>query len=322
MRLRVLFFIFVLFLSSSAFAQQNGFEKRERYYNGIGVNFFVVSENTKSFFGDRNGQLIEFSNESGEFTGSVIIGSILPKGSASKAGLTNGDMLLEVDHIQVGGRGMAGIGMDGAIKAITSKSVGKTVILTVGQTDEIGKMIRTFDVPITIETIDRVDWIPLDLELGGSYCEGSECIEYTTIVSEDKNTGIFKYRYEITNMTSKSIILESSLLNLLFRKNILDPARYLLKIDSLHSSAFILTSDDFPIEGAPAMTRYFRKAEDDLRLAQYFKENYPNTSSEEHYYLDGDSKLWLNYAGAGNYYFVPESWYEIMYEYYEKFWSR
>ena len=194
--------------------------------------------------------------------------------------------------------------------------------MKIGHSDENGNLLRAFNVVIVIERIDRVAWVPLGTDLGGSFCTGEECISYSSKVFEDKTTGKFSYYYNFSSTYSKPIILQSTILNLLLRNGSNDTAVTLLKINPMKTTNFVLESDIFPAKEVPSPTREFLRAEDDPKLLEYFQENYPIAKFPDHYRQDVEDQLWLNTGGTSWYLFVPVTWSNVMWQENEQFWKR
>lgn len=286
-----------------------------RYYVGIGITLSQVEENTLSFGGTRDGKTIRFNNDKGQFTGLITIGRLLENGPAARAGLEDGDVLVEID-----GESAWALGVEGVVRKITSKLVGQTVGLEVNRTDAEGNVLRELLVAVKLETIDRVSWVHLDLSLGGGFGSKDGMVKYSSVVSEDKATGKFIYRYEISNGTPEPVLLSSTILNLLFRKDELDTTQYQLKLDPAGTTTIVLESEDFPVEGAPSPTKTFVPADFDSERLLYFKENYPDLGAVS--YTDQAGKLWLNDQGTTMHLYVPEKWLAILMEENKRFWER
>ncbi|MDP3792956.1 MAG: PDZ domain-containing protein [bacterium] len=311
---RMVYISFALFLSISISACK---DKPERYSIGIGVTLDEIGENIEAFGVRRGGQDLWFNNKSGKFNGAISLRQVLENGPAEKVGLEAGDTLLEID-----GEDASELGVSGVVEKITNKSVGDSVDLKVRKTDENGNILKEFNTNVTLEKIDRVAWIPLNLELGGSFCTGDECIKYTTKVSEDKAKGKFTYYFSFSSTHSKPVIVQSPLFNLLRGRKKSDIANSFLKLDPILGEDFVVESDDFPVSGVPAPIREFMGADDDPDMLKYFQENYPDINSLGHYYKDQEGKLWLNTSGTSGYFFVPAGWRPVLVEENERFWKR
>lgn len=302
----------ILTISANVFAQQKS--ETSRYYVGMGAQLYTVEENILMLSGN-DGK--KYSNKNGQLTGLTFLRQILKGGPADKAGLKDMDILLEVDRLIV-------TSMPGgfAIAHLTSRSEGDSVNLKVRRIDVDGITLNEFNVDVVLERIDRVAWVPLDLPLGGSFCTGDSCISYGSEISENKTTGKFTYRYSFSSTYSKPVILQSTVLNFLLRTGEADTAKYLMKISPMKTSSFLLETDVFPVTGAPSATREFIRAVDEPEMLKYFKENYPDVESPEHYYKDSSGELWLYTGGTTWYLFVPANWYEVMWQENEQFWKR
>lgn len=316
--LAILVAVLFILISVIAYYQIFGSTKKlERYYTGIGVQLWKVDQNINGFGGQRNGQSMWFKNDIGQFTGKTFLGQVLKNGPAGKAGLESADMLLAVDDEDV-----SIFGVEGVIQKITNKRVGDRVNLKIRQTDESGNVLRDFNVGLIMEEIDRADWAPLDLELGGAFCTGNECIKYTAKVSEDKNSGKFTYHFGFSNTHNQSIIIKSQLFNLIGGKDLSDSTGSLLMLKQGENRQFIVETEDFPVSESPAPIREFVGADENPDMLDYFKKNYPDFSSREHYYNDANGKLWLNTAGTTEHFFVPSGWYNTLQKANEEFWRR
>jgi hypothetical protein len=303
---------FVLIAWSLAFAQES--PKPERYYVGIGVTLYKVEASTLSFGGTRNGESVRFNNEKGQFTGLIIIGRLLENGPAQKAGLEDSDVLVEVD-----GEDASSLDATEVMGKITEKSIGQNVSLKVRKTDTEGNTLRELTVDIVLETIDRASWVHLDFPLGGGFGSQGWMVNYSSVVSEDKATGKFTYRYEISNGTPETVILKSTIFNLLFRKDNSDTTQYQLKLGPGGATTVVLESEDFPIEGAPSLTKTFELADSNPEGLKYFKENFSNFAAVS--YTDPEGKLWLNSMGTTMHLYVPEKWLVILTEENKRFWE-
>ena len=187
--------------------------------------------------------------------------------------------------------------------------------LRIKRTDENGNILKEFNADVILGNIDRVAWIALDLDLGGALCTGSECIEYTTKVSEDKETGEFIYYFDFSSTHSKAIILQSPLFDLLIGEKT-------VRLESMSHLNFVHRSYDFPVASVPAPMKKFINANDDPHMLKYFMDNYPDINSEKYYYKDSDDNLWLNTSGTSNYFFVQSKWRDVLVKENEKFWER
>ena len=300
-------FVLLFTAISIAYAGQDSQDKNiSRYYVGIGVN------------------LAKFED------GNFQITRVLRGGTADYAGLKAGDFVTEIEGLSTKSFSLE--------KPDPRKS--EEFLLTDWFKDREGRAVNFkiyrkindeiyehFNVDVYCVQIDRLAWIPLDLDLGGSFCTGQDgkdegCITYTSKVSEDKSTGKFIYRYEITNKMSEPVILNSVIFNLLFRRDASDTTQYQLKLDPVKTTTIVLESEDLPVEGAPSSTRIFQSADANPDLLKYFKEEYPDTNSRDHYYKDSENRLWLRSSGVRFYFFVPASWYQTMQEDDERFWKR
>ena len=256
--------LFVSFFVRQVEAQEQVSEIPKRYVVGIGAAFYKVEPSISAFSGRRNGQEIRFNNESERFTGSVFFNRILENSPAEKAGLESGDILLEVD-----GEHISFLGVSGAIKKMASKSVGDGVDLKVRQTDEVGNVLREFNVNVVLEVIDRADWVPQDIWFRSelSTCsindigkwnnkmlsfltigliKRDKCsydIEFATMVSEDEKTGKFTYRYKISNTQGKTVMVRLQAIDVVSVST-----SNLVELDRGATKEFTLVTDAFPVE--------------------------------------------------------------------------
>lgn len=309
-----LFFALIMATVTYAAPQQDN-ERIDRYYVGIGVTLYKVEENVLSFGGTRDGKVVRFNNEKGQFTGLITIGRLLENGPAQKAGLEDSDVLVGVD-----GEDASALDVSGVIRKITGKPVGQSVNLKVRRTDTEGNTLREFNVDVALGTIDRVSWVRLNFPLGGGFGSQDGMVSYSSAVSEDKTTGKFTYRYEIYNGKPEPVILNSTIFNLLFRKDESDTTQYQLKLNPAGTTTIVLESEDFPVEGAPSPTQAFSNADSNPEKLKYFRENYPDLGSVS--YTDLAGKLWLNDTGTSMHLYVPSKWLGTLLEENERFWER
>jgi len=303
---------------SFVFAQPD--QRSERYYVGIGAQFYKVDKNTVTYYSGGK----EYSNKDGKLTGLIIFDRVLGDGPAHKAGIRAGDVIVEVTAIDddLNFEDAKTLDGEGLLKRLSGGRVGDQLWLRMHKIDTDGNIIEKYEALVIKELIDRVSWVPFDLELGGASCSNDDCIEYDTKVSRDKTTGKFVYYFHFFNRSSEPVILKSILFNLLLNNTVSDTGSYLLKLNPMKTSTFILESEDFPITEAPSSIREFINASKNPEILKYFNENYLDISSPDHYYKDAKGELWLNTMGVRWYFFVPEGWYRIMWEDNERFWKR
>lgn len=110
-------FFSVIFLHSAHL--ESGAEI-ERYYAGIGAQFFTFGRDTLAW--GTSG--LEYDNRDGKFTGLAVFSQLLKNGPAENAGIQVDDILLEID-----GQKISVIGQENITKTLLRGEIGGSVLV-------------------------------------------------------------------------------------------------------------------------------------------------------------------------------------------------
>lgn len=218
-------------------ARANQDQGEGRYYAGIGVGLQPLVGNQ------------------------TMVVDTVPDGPAARAGLREGDIVVEIDGVDA-----KELSIDGIVEKIKAGAVGEPIHFKVKRHE--GDAYSTIEVTAVRALLDSVAQLE-GVESRSRHCKSDQCYSIESKFSENKSTGLFTYEYKISSTFQTQIYVDLEVLNMLVDD--VDSTRRVIVVLAPHESKlFGFASTSLPAKYIGRVCILEHSADEDIIQRQLF----------------------------------------------------